>query len=131
MKTIGTITLKKRYEFTQYGEHAAWTDYVTCDPQTVALRYDGYWLLATFDGVLTRSTYPSGARQIGLKAQAWLQTQAWGMNVNLDLFEYEITNPDYIVAEMGTYSEGCGEKTGKHILALRPVNPPVKELQPA
>ncbi len=104
---VGTITLLKQTRFEQYSECAAWTDYVTCEPQTVELRYvDNYWMCATFDGVLTASSFPPGSRIVGLPAKASFQTQAFGLPINLKLFSYEITHPDYCVATVGRYEDG-------------------------
>jgi hypothetical protein len=125
MRTIGKITLKKQYRFTQYSECAAWTDYVTCEPQTVDLRIDDYWACAKFDGVLTVSTFPSGSRHVGQSAQAGVQTQKFGGIgdwLNSDLFSVEITDPSLCIKAMGVYSDGCGESSGKPILALQPVS---------
>ena len=120
--TIGRITLKKQYEFTQYSECAAWTDYVTCQPQTVDLkRYDdGYWVGGAFDGTLTRSTFPSGDRHVGEPAKACFQTQSFGGIgdwMDCELYSIEITNPAFEVYQASTYSNG------RPMLALRRTEP--------
>jgi hypothetical protein len=103
---IGTITLRSRKEFTQYGEHAAWTDYVTCDPQTVELKTDGYWVYAAFNGILTRSSYPSGARHIGREQQASIQTQGYGgIGRWLEHYDIALTAP-HSLKQVGTYDDG-------------------------
>lgn len=108
--TIGTITLRKKTKFTQYSEHAAWTDYVTCESQTVELRYvDGYWCCAKFDGVLTATTFPPGSRTVGDSAQSYFQTQAFGgigQIIDGDLYSIEITNPAFALNVVGKYSNG-------------------------
>lgn len=121
MKTkIGSITLKKKHEFTQYGEHAAWTEYVTCEPHTVDLFTDGYWVFAAFNGTLTRSTYPSGAREIGKPSQAFIQTQKFGGIGGWadpdSMYAIELL-PAYTLEKKGTYPDGC-TKPGSPILAL-------------
>lgn len=106
---VGTITLKKAYEFTQYSECAAWTDYVACEPQTVELRYvDNYWLCAHFAGKLSQTTFPNrdGWRKIGQDQNAAFQTQAFGVNPDTDLFHCEITNPDWTIKQVSEYSDG-------------------------
>lgn len=106
---IGTITLTRSHEFTQYSECAAWSDYVTCDPQTVPLFYDGYWAFATFRGVLTRSTYPSNARQIGRADTAHVQTQACGGLGDwlLKAGNYDINlSSDWMMKQVGVYDDG-------------------------
>jgi hypothetical protein len=117
MKTkIGTITLNRTHKFTQYHESASMTDYVTCEPQTVDLFTDGYWVFTSFDGVLTSSTY----RDIGGPARALVQTQAHG-GIGSWLVEdmYTVTlSPEYAVRECGRYPEGCGAASGMAILAL-------------
>lgn len=121
MKAIGKITLKKAHEFTQYSECAAWTDYVTCQPQTAELRIDDYWACAKFDGILTRSSFPSGSRNVGNEAQAGVQTQKHGgigYWMDSELFSVEITDPNYSIVTVGTYPDGCGEVSGKPIVAL-------------
>lgn len=101
---IGKINLPEKREFTQYGEHAAWTDYITCEPQTVDLKYDGYWVFAGFDGVLTGSSYPSGAREIGGPARALVQTQAWG---GIGNWKDRITlSPGWEFKQVGAYDDG-------------------------
>lgn len=120
---IGTITLKKRHEFTQYSESAAWTDYVTCEPQTVELFRDDYWAFAKFNGILTRTTFP--LRTIGDEHPAGIQTQKWGGIadwMDSDLFSVTLL-PEYRLKEVGRYSEGCGARSGFPILALEPTNP--------
>lgn len=123
MKTIGKITLKKTNTFIQYSECAAWTDYVTCLPQTVELRTDGYWVCAKFDGILTTTTFPSGSRDVGQPAQACVQTQRFGGIgdwMDSELFSMEITDPSLTLKAMGTYPEGCS-KPGQPIMALQPI----------
>lgn len=116
---IGKITLKRTHEFTQYGEHAAWTDYVTCEPQTVELKSDGSRIFASFVGVLTESTYPPGARHIGQPAKALIQTQACG-GIGGWLLAYGVElNDEFEVSEVGRYGQDCGAHSGMAILALR------------
>lgn len=122
MKTkIGQITLKQKHEFTQYSESAAWTDYVTCEPQTVDLFTDGYWVFAAFNGILTSSTFPSGARAIGHPAKAHIQTQKFGGIghwADSDLYAINLTPGAYNLKEVGRYTAECGPSAGKPILAL-------------
>ncbi len=118
MKTkIGTIKLNKTQEFIQYSEYSAWTDYVTCEPQEVDLFTDSYWIFMSCDGILTRSTFPSSARNIGQPAKACSQTQACG---GIGHWADRITLlPAYTIEQVGTYGEGCGQSTGKPVVALR------------
>lgn len=121
MKTIGTITLKKAYTFTQYSECAAWTDYVKCEPQTVELRTDGYWVCAKFNGILETSTFPNGSRNVGQPAQACIQTQKHGGIggwMDSEFYKVEIIDPSLAIRAIGQYPDGCGSKTGQPILAL-------------
>lgn len=121
MKTIGKITLKKQYEFTQYSEYAAWTDYIVCEPQTVDLRTDGYWLCAKFDGIISHSSFPTPRTG---KWQAFFQTQKFGGIGDIldsEMFSVQITDPTLSVQVVGQYSEGCGSKSGQPILALLPI----------
>lgn len=103
---IGTITLKTPHTFTQYSEHAAWTDYVSCKPQTVPLKYDGYWLFASFEGVLQATTFPPGSREVGSPAKALTQQSHCGFSGNHHLFTFQIDKGE--VFESGShYNEGC------------------------
>lgn len=116
---VGAVTLLKEHRFTLYSEHAAWTDYVLCQPQTVDLKYDGYWLFASFEGVLELSTFPAGSRVVGSPARACWQTQAWGLaGLGSHLFKAEFAAP-WGVEQVGTYDAGCGDLSGKPILAMK------------
>lgn len=109
---IGSITLTERYQFTQYSECAAWTDYVTCEPQTVDLFYDGYWVFASFNGSLTATTFPNadGWRTIGQPQKAHVQTQAWGGIAGWfgceNMLRVSITHPDYEIRQVSKYDDG-------------------------
>ena len=115
---IGTVTLLQPYRFTQYSEHAAWTDYVSCEPQTVELRLiDNYWVCAKFNGTLTETSFPSGARNVGQPAEAAIQRNRHGFDIESDLFKFELDSNVQLKA-MGKYGEGCGKNSGQDILFL-------------
>lgn len=119
---VGTITLKKQYQFTQYSEYAAWTDYVTCQPQTVPLYRDDYWVFASFDGVLSSTTFDNrdGYRKLGQPWKAHVQTQKFGGIghwMDSELYRVELA-PAYTLAEHGVYGPDCGEAAGKTIVSL-------------
>ena len=126
-RKIGTLTLKRRHEFTQYSECAAWTDYVTCEPQTVDLfSYDdGYWVGGAFAGILTQTTFPPGSRTVGAATSAGVQTQRFGGIgdwMDGELFSVTITDPSLVLAQVGVYGDGCGERAGKPMMALQPAS---------
>lgn len=109
-RVIGTIQLKKSHRFTQYGQNAADTDYVQCEPQTVELKqYDGkYWVGASFNGKLDATTI-NYQREIGQPMRASVQTQAWagiGHWMECDLYKIEITHPDLEVRQVAQYNDG-------------------------
>jgi len=117
MKTkIGSITLKRSHCFTQYSESAAYTDYVTCEPQTVDLfRYDdGYWIGAVFQGILTATTFNDAFHIVGSPKSAFCQTQAFGGIdgwIDSELFTINL-NADWTTEKVGNY------ESGKPIFAL-------------
>jgi hypothetical protein len=59
MKKIGTVTLSETRTFTQYGEVAAWSNKIQCEPQAVDLFSDGYCIRYSFAGVVTESDTPT------------------------------------------------------------------------
>jgi hypothetical protein len=60
MRRIGTITLNEphTYRFAGY-ECAAWWQDVTCEPQTVEIRSNGYYAAWGFDGTVTDAYFAS------------------------------------------------------------------------
>lgn len=123
VEIIGTVALLKPCTFTQYSEHAAWTDYVRCEQQEVELRLvDNYWVCASFDGVLETTTFPPGSRLTGSEQKAFCQWSKFGAlaQVSGSLFDVRL-NEGYRFAKAGTYGDGCGESTGKDILFLEAV----------
>jgi hypothetical protein len=59
MRRIGTAVLTERHTFTNGYECAAWWQDVTCEPQTVELRSNGYWVCARFEGTVTDAYFGS------------------------------------------------------------------------
>jgi hypothetical protein len=108
---VGLLTLNRAETFTQYSECAAWTDYVTCEPQSADLWFDGYWVFASFNGKLTSSSFPEKIEhRQKLVQSAHVQNQAFG---GVDswlaagaLLTVSITNPDYSLRQVSTYSDG-------------------------
>jgi|688.fasta_scaffold193545_5 hypothetical protein len=107
-RLVGTLTLKAEHVFTQYGNNAADTDYVTCAPQKVPVYQHGddYWLCAQFKGTLTATTC---RREIGAPAVAHIQTQSWGGVrdwLRAGPFELDVENPELEIAIVGSYDDG-------------------------
>lgn len=60
MRRIGIITLNTQHTYRYQGyECAAWWQEVTCEPQTVELRSNGYYVGWAFDGIVTDAYFGS------------------------------------------------------------------------
>lgn len=106
---VGKISLLSSGVFTQYTECAAWTYYVECHNQTVDLFIDDYWAFCAFDGICKRNTLPRNESKNGQPMKAFLQIQKFGGIGNWlcdDTLKVEITNPEYSIQRVGTYSDG-------------------------
>ena len=104
-KIIGTVTLTESKKFTCYSETASRTDYVTCEPQTVDLKWDGYWLFASFSGTLTATTFPGTSRTIGEPDRAGAQWSHAGFDPEaLKALGFDVTLTAGRVEQVGTYS---------------------------
>ncbi len=115
---VGTVTLTAPKLFTQYGEHAAWTDYVQCEPQTVELRFEGgYWLCARFVGVLESTSYPN--RHVGTPATAHTQWSYAGFNPDtLRAAGFDVVLTRGRTEVVGTYGHGT-TNPGSNIVFYR------------
>lgn len=118
-RKVGTLELLAPHTFLQYGSHAADTDWVACEPQTVDLMQHGddYWVCATLAGTLAKTTRTYQVK-IGQFEGAFLQTQSCGGIgdwANNPLYRLTITHPELSLQQVSTYADGSP------MLALRPL----------
>lgn len=116
---VGTVTLKASHLFTRYSETASRTDYIRAEPQTVPLKWDGYWLFASFDGVIEQSTFPDAARRVGQPDHGFAQWIHAGFDPSrFDWCDVVVTAGE--VYDTGsTYGPGCGMAADRPIRFYR------------
>jgi hypothetical protein len=114
---IGAITLRLRKTFRQQFETASWYEDVECEPQTVELLSNGYWLIFTFEGACTSSYFVNRVfqassaevdRNVGQARNYTVQTYAYFLHELLGIGgDYRVLLDDDVLV-VGQVSQ-CGE----------------------